>query len=190
VRARLAEVQRELERADSDDARTKVRERIGRLAGVAAIVRISGATESERKERKQRVETAIAAGRAALRGGTVPGGGASLVAAARDVEALGLTGDEAVGAGFLARALEEPLRAMAENAGLSAAEILHAARVRAPEEAFDLLGQQWVDPWSRGLVDPLLLLTEALERSVSLVGTAMMIETMVRGPQPETSLTP
>lgn len=189
-RARLAEVQRELERADSDDAREKIRERIGRLAGVAAIVRVSGRTESERQEQQQRVTAAIAAGRAALRGGVVPGGGVSLVAAARAIAALGLTGEEAVGARFLAGALEEPLRVMASNAGLSAPSILHAARSRAPGEAFDLLGQQWVDPWQSGLVDPLLVLLEALERSVSLVGTAMMIETMVRGPQPEVSLAP
>jgi chaperonin GroEL len=190
VRARLAEVQGELARADSDDAREKIRDRIGRLAGVAAIVRVGGVTEGERKERKQRVENAIAAGRAGLRAGVVPGGGAALIAAASAIDAIDLTGEEAVGAGFLARALEEPLRTMAANAGFSSSAIVHAARRRAPAEAYDLLSQGWVDPWQAGLVDPLLVLTEALTRSVSLVGTAMMIEAMVRRAEPEMALTP
>lgn len=190
IGARLAEVLGELARATEDDARAKIRERAGRLAGVAAIVRVSGRTDGERSERKRQVESAVAAGRAALRGGTVPGGGTALVAAAAAIDRLGLSGEVAVGAGFLARALEEPLRVMAANAGLESPAILHAARSRAPKEVFDLLAQRWVDPWESGLVDPLLVLLEALERSVSLVGTAMMIETMVRRPRPEVSLAP
>lgn len=190
IGARLAEVLGELARATEEDAQAKVRERAGRLAGVAVIVRASGRTDGERTERKRRLESAVAAGRAAMRGGTVPGGGMSLVAAAAAIDRLGLSSEEAVGAGFLARALEEPLRVMAANAGLSSPAILHAARSRAPAEVFDLLRRQWVDPWQSGLVDPLIVLLEALDRSVSLVGTAMMIETMVRGPKPEVSIAP
>src|SRR5262249_54863609 len=125
IRARLAEVQAELERAENDDARATLRDRIGRLAGIAAIVRVGGRTTRERDERKLRVEAAIASGRAALREGVVPGGGCGLIFAAHAIERLGLAGDEAVGARLLARALEAPLRSIADNAGVENATIVH-----------------------------------------------------------------
>lgn len=190
IRARLAAVRRELERADNDDERGKLRDRIGRLAGIAAIVRVGGRTTNERDERKRRVEAAIASGRAALRGGVVPGGGCALIAAARAVERMDLGGDEAVGARLLARALEAPVRAIATNAGVDAAPVVHDAYRFAPDLVYDAIRKEWRDPWADGILDAALVLRRAIEIGVSSAVTTVRTETLVRSPEPAMASTP
>lgn len=190
IRERLDEVRFELERATDEDARGKLRERIARLSGVSAIVRVGGQTKGERAELSQRVTAAIAAGRSALRGGVVPGGGCALIAAARAVRQIDLHGDEAVGARLFARALEEPLRVIATNAGIDAAPVVNDAYRLAPDLAYDALRRAWVDPWSTGRLDAHLVLRTVIETSVSSAVSTLLTETLVRGPLPTTVLTP
>jgi chaperonin GroEL len=190
IRARLAEVRAELERAENDDARAKLRDRIGRLAGIAAIVRVGGRTTRERDERKLRVEAAIASGRAALREGVVPGGGCGLIFAARAIERLDFAGDEAVGARLVARALEAPLRTMADNAGVENATIVHDAYRLSPDLVYDAVRQEWVDPWGSGILDAFLVVRRVIETSVSSAVTTLSTETLVRGPAPSVAATP
>jgi chaperonin GroEL len=190
IRVRLGDVRSELERASDDDARDKLRARIGRLAGIAAIVRVGGQTESEQKELEQRVESAVAAGRAALREGVVPGGGCALIAAAKAVSALDLTGDERVGAQLLARSLEEPLRVIAINAGIDDSPLVHNAYERGPDAVFDVLHRTWVDPWQSGILDATSILRQVIELSVSSAVTTLFTDTLVRSPTPANALTP
>jgi chaperonin GroEL len=190
IRARLAEVRAELERAENDDARATLRDRIGRLAGIAAIVRVGGRTTRERDERKLRIETAIASGRAALREGVVPGGGGGLIFAARAIEQLDLAGDEAVGARLLARALEAPLRAIADNAGVENATIVYDAHRYSPDLVYDAVRREWVDPWGSGILDAFLVLRRVIETSVSSAVTTLLTETLVRSPAPSMAATP
>ena len=190
VRERLAEVRLELERAQDEDARGKLRERIGRLSGISAIVRVGAQTKGEQKELQQRVEAAVASGRAAFRGGVVPGGGGSLIAAARAVRELDLSGDEQVGARLFARALEEPARVIAANAGLDEAPIVNDAYRLAPDRVFDAIRGQWVEPWESGLLDAYLVLRQVIETSVSAAVTTLMTGTLVRGPAPARATTP
>src|SRR5207248_10955990 len=119
-----AEARAELSASGDDAYRSgKSRERIGKLSGTAAVIRVGAATASERTELKLRVDAALASARLALQQGVVPGGGAALLACTRGVESLDLEGDEAVGAALLARALAEPMRAIAANAGFEPCQV-------------------------------------------------------------------
>ncbi len=190
IRRRIAEVQSELARAEDDDTRKKLRDRISRLSGIAAIVRVGGQTESEREDLKHRVESAVASGRAALREGVVPGGGCALIAAARAIEQLDLGGDEAVGARALARALQEPLRVIATNSGVDASPIVQNAYRLVPDFAYDAVRREWVDPWRTGLLEPSLVLRHVIETSVSSALTVLFTEVLVRSAQPPVARLP
>lgn len=181
IRARARAVRAELDRADDESARKRIRERIGKLTGAAAIVQVGAATQRAQEELKARIEAAAAATRAALAEGAVAGGGAALVGCtpALDRLAAGLPGPEALGVRALRAALLEPLRAIVENAGLSAAPIVHAALERGPGWTFDVLRRAWVDPWTAGIVDPLPVVRTALETSVSVARTALKAEVVV-----------
>jgi chaperonin GroEL len=193
IRARIAEVRAELGTVDDDPhVRDKIMERIGKLAGTAAIIRVGAPTEGEREELKLRVQAAVRTARAALREGVVAGGGAALLACRPALDAVEAAGDEAAGVRLLAHALAEPMRAIAHNAGLPAEPIVHEAarRIAAPGCAFDVVRRAWVDPWDAGLVDALVVTQTALETSVSAAATALIAEVLVRRPQPPLALTP
>jgi chaperonin GroEL len=182
IRQRVAEAKAELRAVEAaTDAdpyvRDKIAERIGKLAGSAAVVKVGAASQAARAELKLRVEAAVRAARAAQRSGVVPGGGAALLACVPAVSAMPLGGDEAVGAAVLARALCEPMRAILENAGLAPGPIVAAPR---PGCAFDVLRRAWVDPWADGILDPLAVVEAALETSVSTAATSLTAEVLIR----------
>jgi chaperonin GroEL len=196
VRARIAEVKQELRATSQDDAwsRERVKERIGKLVGLAAQIKVGAPTQADRDELKWRVEAAVTSARAAVQEGVVPGGGAALLACASAVEALcqtgdgaagvsgdaaGLSGDEATGARVLARALAEPMRTLARNAGHEPAAIVAGARQRGPSWAFDTIGECWVDTWKAGILDPLPVTTAALETAVSAAAVALTSDVLI-----------
>jgi chaperonin GroEL len=168
-----------------DDAYTssKIQERIGKLAGTAVTIHVGAATKAEQQDLKLRIEAAVRSARSAVDEGVVPGGGASLVGCIPALEALAIGDDEAVGVAALAHALAEPLRAIARNAGLEAGPIVaHALRLARQGEGvrvFDVLRQDWVDPWSAGIVDPLSVALAALETSVSMARLALSAEVLI-----------
>jgi chaperonin GroEL len=195
IRQRMTEVKAELRATSRDDAYTlaKVQERIGKLAGTAVTIHVGAATTAEQQDLKLRIEAAVRSARAAVEEGVVPGGGAAFLGCAHALEAIPLsdydgpihlTRDEAVGVAALAQALAEPLRAIVRNAGLDAAPIVEHGLERARRgEAlcvYDVLRQEWVDPWSAGLVDPLPVALAALETSVSMARLALSAEVLVR----------
>jgi chaperonin GroEL len=185
VRARMTEVKLELRAISEDDAwsRERVKERIGKLAGLAAQIKVGAPTPSDRDELKWRVEAAVTSARAAVQDGVVPGGGAALLACAPAVEALisdgCLTGDEATGARVLARALAEPMRALARNAGLDAAPVVAEGKRRGPGWTFDVVHEAWVNAWKAGILDPLPVTVAALEAAVSAGAVALTSDVLI-----------
>jgi chaperonin GroEL len=196
IRQRLTEVRAELHAVDKDDVYTtaKIQERIGKLAGTAVTIHVGAATKAEQQDLKLRIEAAVRSARAAVQEGVVPGGGAAMLACIPALEALQLSGDEAVGVAALAHALAEPMRVIARNAGLEAGPIVdHARRLglqRDGLQVFDVVRQAWVDPWSAGLVDPLSVALAALETSLSMARLALSAEVLVRRKNPPRAVNP
>ena len=181
IRRRIGEARAELNAAGDDGfLRDKIRERIGKLAGTAAVIRVGAPTESAREELKLRIEAALKAAGLALQEGVVPGGGAALLGCVPAVEALELDGDQTAGTRVLAEALAEPMRAIAANAGLEPSPIVHEARLRGQDWAFDAVGREWIDTRQAGPVDPLAVVRAALEAGVSAATTAMTAEVLIR----------
>lgn len=195
IRHRVAEARAELATVE-DDAYTseKIKERIGKLAGTAAIIRVGAPSKSEQEDLKLRVEAAVRSARSALRDGVVPGGGAALLACIPALEAMPVTGDEAVGTSALVHALAEPMRTILGNAGLDVSSTVHEARRRGANQVrecvFDVVERQWVDRWSGGIVDPLAVALAALETSVGTAALALTSEVLVRRKNPPTALDP
>jgi chaperonin GroEL len=197
IRQRIAEARAELG-AVEDDAYTseKIKERIGKLAGTAAIVRVGAPSKSEQEERKFRVDAAVRSARSALREGVVPGGGAALLACIPALEGLAKqsSGDEVVGIAALAEALAEPMRAILGNAGLEVAPIVEEARRRAAcqvaERVFDVLGRDWVHAQTGGVADPVSVTLAALETSVGTAALALTSEVLVRRKNPPRATNP
>jgi chaperonin GroEL len=191
IRQRINEAKAELRTiVDDDYVRNKIKERIGKLAGAAAVVRVGAPTKPDRDDLKFRVEAAVTVARSALQEGVVPGGGAAYVAAARALESVEARGDEAVGLKVLAEALEEPMRAIAENAGLDPSPIVHEARRRGPGWTFDIVSQEWVEARSASLVDPLPVTVAALKGAVSAATMAMTTDVLIRHKKPDTAVNP
>ncbi|MFN8526153.1 MAG: chaperonin GroEL [Chloroflexota bacterium] len=175
IRERISAAKHELSTV-MDDAylREKVRERIGKLSGTGAVIRVGAASKSAQEELKLRVEAAVTAARHTLQDGVVAGGGSALVGCIPAVEALGLAGDAGYGAEALCHALGEPIRVIAANAGYPSSTVVHDARRRGPDWVFDVSVGEWVQAREAGVVDPLPVVAAALEAAVSL---AMMIGT-------------
>jgi len=190
IRQRIAEAKAELSTADDDSyTRDKIRERIGKLAGTAAIVRVGAPTRAEQEELKLRIEAAIKSARSGLRDGVVPGSGAALLACVPALERLEISGDEAVGVRALAHALSEPMRVILLNAGFDPGPIVAQAAQRQPC-VFDVIRREWVNAWSAGIVDPLAVALTVVEISVSAAMTALTAEVLVRRKEPPMATQP
>jgi len=191
IDARVRQIKAQIEDATSDYDKEKLNERLAKIVGGVAVLSIGGATESEQKERKYRVEDALNATRAAAVDGIVAGGGVALLNAARALDSLSLQDEEAVGAQILRRALEEPARQIAENAGLEGAVSVGEIRKRAaaaknPNIGFDVIGEQYVDMVKEGIIDPVKVTRSALENAVSVAGMILTTEALVTEiPTPE-----
>jgi chaperonin GroEL len=178
VTARVSQIRAEIERTDSDWDKEKLQERLAKLAGGVCVIKVGAATEVELKEKKHRIEDAVSATRAAIEEGIIPGGGAALVHAAEVlVDGLGLTGDEALGVHVVRRAVDEPLRWIAENAGFEGYVVV--ARVREDKTGFNAATGVYGDLMAQGIIDPVKVTRSAVANAGSIAGMLLTTETLV-----------
>jgi chaperonin GroEL len=179
IKARIKQIKAEIETTDSDFDREKLQERLAKLAGGVAVVKVGAATETEMKEKKHRVEDALQATRAALEEGIVPGGGVVLINAIPALDGLGLEGDEATGANIVRRALEEPLRQLADNAGLEGSVVVGKVKELEPGWGLDVDTGEYVDLVNQGIIDPAMVTRSALQNAASIAKNIITTEAIV-----------
>jgi chaperonin GroEL len=180
IKGRIGQIKKQIEGTTSDYDKEKLQERLAKLAGGVAVLKVGASTEVEMKEKKARVEDALHATRAAVEEGIVPGGGVALVRAIKALDALKLEGDEKVGAGIVRRALEEPLRQIANNAGWEGSIVVQ--KVRESKETnfgFNAETETFGDMIKDGVVDPTKVTRVALENAASVAGLLLMTETTI-----------
>jgi chaperonin GroEL len=179
IKGRIAQIKAEIEKTDSDYDREKLQERLAKLAGGVAVIKVGAATEVELKEKKHRIEDAVSNARAAVEEGIVPGGGVTLLTAQEALSKLDLTGDEATGAVIVRRALEEPLKQIAFNAGLEGGVVVE--RVRGLEDVHGLNAAtgDYVDMFKAGIIDPAKVVRSALQNAASIAGLFLTTEAVV-----------
>ena len=194
IQARIKQLKAQIEDATSDFDREKLQERLAKLAGGVAVIKVGAATEVELKEKKARVEDALSATRAAVEEGVVVGGGVALIRAQRAVReyAEALEGDERTGALLLADAMEEPAWLIADNAGLEGSVIVERIRRRKNEnEGWDAANDAWGDMFALGIVDPVKVVRSALENAASVSAMVLTTESLVAElPQPAVAAPP
>jgi chaperonin GroEL len=179
VAARIEQLRREIETTDSDWDREKLSERLAKLAGGVAVIKVGAATETELKERKNRIEDAVAATRAAVEEGIVPGGGSALLHAAAELDRLGLTGDEATGATVVRTALDAPLHWIAANAGQEGAVVVAKARELDWGRGYDAEREEFADLVAAGIVDPVKVTHSAVTNAASIARMVLTTESTV-----------
>jgi len=179
IQARAEQIRKEAEASDSDWDKEKLNERLAKLSGGIAVIKVGAATEVELKEKKHRIEDAIAATKAAVEEGIVPGGGAALVQIASVLDALDKTGDEATGVKIVAGALVEPLRWIAQNAGSDGYVIVNDVRTRNWGEGLDAATGEWVDLVKAGIVDPVKVTRNAVANAASIAGLLLTTESII-----------
>ncbi len=179
IKARIKQIKAQIEETTSDFDREKLQERLARLAGGVAVIKVGAATEVDLKEKKLRVEDALSATRAAVEEGIVPGGGVALVNCIPALDNLKLEGDEATGVAILKRALEEPLRAIAENAGQEGSVIVEAVRKGGKGYGYDAEKDEFGDMFEKGIIDPTKVVRTELENAASVAATILTTEAMV-----------
>ena len=180
VQDRISELRKEIEITDSDWDRTKLQERLAKLAGGVCVIKVGAHTEVELKEKKHRLEDAISATRAAVEEGIVIGGGAALVHAADSLEGdLGFTGDKAVGVRLVRKAADEPLRWIAENAGLEGYVVVSKVRALKPNEGYNAATDTYGDLAKDGVIDPVKVTRSALANAASIAAMFITTEALV-----------
>jgi chaperonin GroEL len=180
IAARVKQVKTQVEQSTSDYDKDKLKERLAKLGGGVAIVRVGGATEPDMKERKMRVDDALHAARAALEEGVVAGGGVAYVHAIDAVLAQKADdADERAGIQIIAKALEAPLRQIARNAGHDGSTLLEDARAAKEAKGLDARTGKWVDMWEAGIIDPLKVARTALENAASVAGLMLTTQTVI-----------
>ena len=182
IKARIQSIKAQIAETTSDYDREKLQERLAKLAGGVAVINVGAATEVEMKEKKLRIEDALAATKAAVEEGIVPGGGTALLSAIPAVKALvkKLTGDEKTGAEIILRAIEAPIRQIAKNAGLDGSVILNnITRSKNPNYGFDAYKNTYVDMVEAGIIDPTKVTRSALQNAASIASTLLTTESIV-----------
>ena len=179
IKGRIKQIKAEIETTDSDFDREKLQERLAKLAGGVAVVKVGAATETEMKEKKHRVEDALQATRAALEEGVVPGGGVVLVNSIKALDGLALSGDEATGASIVRRALEEPLRQLAENAGLEGSVVVGEVKSKKAGIGLNVDTGEYVDLVKAGIIDPAMVTRSALQNAASIAKNIITTECVV-----------
>ena len=183
---RVAQIRREIEATDSDWDREKLQERLAKLAGGIGVIRVGAATEVELKEKKHRIEDAIAATRAAVEEGVVPGGGSALVHAAAAIDALDLSGDELTGARVVRRALDAPLVRIAGNAGFEGQVVVAKVREAGVGQGFNAETGEYGDLAAQGVIDPVKVTKAALGNAVSIAAMVLTTDSaVVEAPEEE-----
>jgi chaperonin GroEL len=184
IKARIDQIRAQTEVTTSDFDREKLQERMGKLVGGVAVIKVGAATEVELKEKKHRVEDALAATRAAVEEGIVPGGGVALINAIASLEGIELEGDEATGITILRRALEEPMRQIGANAGYDGSVIVNRVRQLHEESgnphlAFDVMAEDYGDMMEKGITDPTKVTRSAVENAVSIAAMILTTEALI-----------
>ncbi|HWH45453.1 MAG TPA: chaperonin GroEL, partial [Thermoleophilaceae bacterium] len=179
IKGRISQIKSEIENTDSDFDREKLQERLAKLAGGVAVVKVGAATETEMKEKKHRVEDALQATRAALEEGIVPGGGVALLQAEDAIKLDALDGDEQTGARIILRALEEPVRQLAENAGMEGSVVVNDVRKAKKGMGLNADSGEIVDLVAAGIIDPAMVTRSALQNAASIAKNILTTECIV-----------
>jgi len=180
IQGRVSQIRRQIEETTSDYDREKLQERLAKLAGGVAVINVGAATETEMKEKKARVEDALHATRAAVEEGIVPGGGVAFIRAQKALDNIkGLEGDEKVGVQIVRRAIEEPTRQLADNAGQEGALIVQEVKARKGNEGYDVATGEYTDLVKAGIVDPTKVTRSALQNAASISGLLLTTEAIV-----------
>ena len=180
IKGRIKQLKSEIENTDSDFDREKLQERLAKLAGGVAVIKVGAATEVELKERKHRIEDAVRNAKAAVEEGVVPGGGVALLQAGRIAfEKLDLSGDEATGAQIVRRALEEPLKQIAVNAGLEGGVVVEKVKTLPGGQGLDASSGDYVDMFKAGIIDPAKVTRSALQNAASIAGLFLTTEAVI-----------
>ena len=179
IKARVEILKKQIEETSSDYDREKLQERLAKLAGGVALIKVGAATEAAMKEKKDRVDDALHATRAAVEEGIVPGGGVALIRAQKALEALKLEGDEAVGAAIIGRAIEAPLRKLVNNAGQEAALVIANVKKATGTNGYNVRTGEYVDMLKAGVVDPAKVTRSALQNAASIAGLLLTTDCMV-----------
>lgn len=190
IKQRIAQIRVQIEETTSDYDREKLQERLAKLAGGVAVINVGAATETELKEKKHRIEDALSATRAAVEEGIVPGGGVTLVNAIKALDGLDVTGDIRTGVDIVRKALAEPLKLIAQNAGLEGAVIVEKVKTLDPGVGFNALTGEYVNMIEAGIVDPAKVTRSALENAASIAGMLLTTETLVAEQPEEEEATP
>ena len=192
IQARIAQIKKMIEETTSDFDREKLQERLAKLAGGVAVIRVGAATETEMKEAKLRLEDALAATRAAVEEGIIAGGGSAYIHATKDVKVLAdtLSGDEKTGANIVLKALEAPLYHIAANAGLEGSVIINKVRESEIGVGFDAYKEEYVNMVSAGILDPAKVTRSALQNATSVASTLLTTESVVANIKEETPAMP
>jgi chaperonin GroEL len=189
ITGRVNQIKSEIERTDSDYDREKLQERLAKLAGGVGVIKVGAATEVELKEKKHRIEDAVQTTKAAVEEGIVPGGGVTLLAAQEALEKLELNGDETTGAWIIKKALEEPLKVIARNAGLEGGVVVEKVRTLGPGEGLNAADGEYTDLFRAGVIDAAKVTRSALQNAASIAGLFLTTEAIVAD-KPEKEKTP
>ena len=179
IKARVEQIKKQIEETTSDYDREKLQERLAKLAGGVALIKVGAATEAAMKEKKDRVDDALHATRAAVEEGIVPGGGVAYLRAQKAIDALKLEGDEAVGAKIIERAIEAPLRKLVDNAGLEAALVIANVKKATGTNGYNVRTGEYCDLLKAGVVDPAKVTRSALQNAASIAGLLLTTDCMV-----------
>jgi chaperonin GroEL len=179
IKGRINQIKAEIEKTTSDWDKEKLQERLAKLAGGVAVIKVGAATETELKEKKHRMEDAVSATRAAVEEGIVPGGGAVLVHAQKSLDNLKLEGDEATGVALVRRALEEPLRQIVNNAGWEGSVVVEKVRNLPKGQGFDANKGEYTDMVKAGIIDPTKVTRSALQNAASIAAMLLTTEALV-----------
>jgi chaperonin GroEL len=179
IKGRINQIRAEIENTDSDWDREKLQERLAKLAGGVALIKVGAATEVELKEKKHRIEDAVSATKAAIEEGIVPGGGVALIRAEEALDKVDLTGDEATGARIVRDSLAEPARLIAGNAGFEGGVVVNRIRSDGDSRGFDAAKGEWVDMLKAGIIDPAKVTRSALQNAASIAGLVLTTESAV-----------
>ncbi len=179
IQGRVNQIRKQIDEATSDYDREKLQERLAKLAGGVAVINVGAATETEMKEKKARVEDALHATRAAVEEGIVAGGGVALIRAVKSLDSLKLEGDEAIGVSIIKRAVEAPIRRLAENAGLEGSVILAQVKEGKGAEGYNFATDDFEDLIKAGVVDPKKVTRSALQNAASIASLLLTTEAAV-----------
>jgi chaperonin GroEL len=179
ITGRINQLKAEIDKSTSDWDKEKLQERLAKLSGGVAVIKVGAPTETELKERKHRMEDAVSATRAAVEEGIVPGGGVALIRAITAVDSKKLEGDEATGANILRRALEEPLRQIAQNAGVEGSVVVEKVKSLKGNDGYNASTGEYVDMVKTGIIDPTKVTRSALQNAASIAAMLLTTESLV-----------